>query len=170
MVERIIAIGGEPASGKTTLVRKLMEGYNLTPFKYGLVRGLYDKEENIYFIGVFDGSTFEGTDKLSMAVQPDFVKFLNNRDGGVVIFEGDRLFNNKLFTNDLPFVKVILRASKEVIDKRHQERGDNQTERFIGSRNTKINNIMKEHTDYISILNNDDESAVEIIKTYIRWN
>lgn len=168
MVKRIIAIGGEPASGKTTLVRKLMDGYNLTPFKYGLVRGVYDKTEDVYFIGVFDGSTFEGTDRLSMAVQPHFVKFLNQINGGVVIFEGDRLFNNKLFSNDLPFIKVILKVSKDTLEQRHKERGDNQTQRFITSRNTKISNIMKEHDDYITIVNNDNSNAIEIIKNYIR--
>lgn len=166
MVKKVIAIGGEPATGKTTLVRELMEGYNLIPFKYGLIRGVYDEIENVYFIGVFDGSTFEGTDKLSMSCQPHFVKFLNWCEG-IVIFEGDRLFNNKLFSNDFPFIKIILKASKDVIDRRHKERGDNQSQRFLDSRNTKINNIMMEHTDYITIVNNDNSNAAQIVRNYI---
>ena len=48
MANRIIAIGGEPASGKTTIMRKLIK--KLLPFKtirYGLVRALYNSERNL---------------------------------------------------------------------------------------------------------------------------
>ena len=66
----IIAIGGVPASGKSTLMKKVIKEYKpLKTFKYGLIRGLYDKEKNLYFIGIYDDSVFCGTDKLSMAVQ-----------------------------------------------------------------------------------------------------
>lgn len=167
MVKRIIAIGGEPGTGKTKLVKDMMKDFTLTPFSYGLVRGEYDKYKNVYFIGVYDNSVFQGTDKLSMAVQPHFIKFLNYTDG-IVIFEGDRLFNNKLFSTEYPFIKIVLTASKETLDERHKQRGDNQTERFLNSRTTKINNIIKTNPDII-LLNNegDNDENINIIKKYI---
>ena len=75
MANRIIAIGGEPASGKTTLMKSILKNFSLKKFKYGFVRGYYN--DNIYFIGIYNNDVFSGTDKLSMAVQPHFVKFCN---------------------------------------------------------------------------------------------
>ena len=167
MVKKVIAIGGEPATGKSTLVRELMKDYTLSQFKYGLVRGKYDELQNVYFIGVFDGDTFEGTDKLSMGVQPDFVKFLKYCNG-IVIFEGDRLFNNKLFSNDFPFIKIVLTASNDTKDRRHKERGDNQSQVFLSSRITKIDNIIKSHPDTIILQNEDSDITINKIKEYIR--
>ena len=43
-------------------------------FKYGLVRGMANDKLNI--VGIYDKSLFSGTDKLSMAVQPHFLKFV----------------------------------------------------------------------------------------------
>lgn len=168
MVKRIISIGGEPAVGKTTIVKKVMKDFVLTPFKYGLVRGQYDKVRKVYFIGVFDDTTFEGTDKLSMAVQPDFIKLINYLDGGTIIFEGDRLFNNKLFNNDYPFTKLIITASKEVKDLRHKLRNDSQTETFLKSKKTKIQNIIDTNEDVVIMDNSlEDKQIIDFIKGQI---
>ena len=52
---RCVAIGGEPATGKTTLVseiyRNLKKPRNL---KYGLVRGHVDKERNLALLGIYN--------------------------------------------------------------------------------------------------------------------
>ena len=45
-----------------------------SPFKYKLVNGLYNRKKNIYIIGIYNEELFSGTDKLSMAVQPNFVE------------------------------------------------------------------------------------------------
>ena len=97
----VIALGGEPATGKTTVFNALRTKLgDMKVFSYGLVRGMFDGKGN-YVLGVFDGSVHEGTDKLSMAVQPHVVKFLNHLHSkssrAVVYFEGDRLFNGSLF-------------------------------------------------------------------------
>ena len=79
---KIIAIGGEPATGKTTLVKSILMRFKpLKKFKYGLVQGLYNERLKLYIIGVYDGSIFSGTDKLSMAVQPDFIKLIGKLEG-----------------------------------------------------------------------------------------
>lgn len=168
MVKRVVAVGGEPATGKTTLMREFKNLHTTTPFKYGQVRGEYNKDLNLYFIGVFDGSTFEGTDRLSMSVQPDFIKFLNWCEG-VVIYEGDRLFNQSLFTLGFPFVKVVLKGDKDLLDIRHKTRGDSQTETFLKSKRTKINNILDKNPDVI-VLNCDTPTIelLEVLKRLVR--
>lgn len=168
MVKRVIAIGGEPATGKTTLVREFKSNYPTAPFKFGQVRGEYNKESNLYFIGVFDGSIFEGTDKLSMSVQPDFIKFLNWCEG-VVIYEGDRLFNQSLFTLEYPFIKVVLTAEEDTLRRRHNLRGDSQTDTFLKSKRTKINNIMTNNTDIIVLKSETPRyELVEVLKNLLR--
>jgi len=170
MIDKVIGLGGEPATGKTTIIKKLREFFNLTPFSYGQVKGVYDKEKKVYFIGVFDGSTFEGTDKLSMAVQPFFIKFLNWCEGGIVIFEGDRLFNQSLFDRDFNFVKIIIKADEEILESRHKERGDTQSNKFLKSKKTKIENIIKNNKDCIIFTNEgDDTKIIKFIKDEI-WN
>lgn len=165
---RVIAIGGEPACGKTTLMRMLKSKYDTSPFKYGKVKGEYDVLNNVFFIGVFDGSTFEGTDKLSMAVQPDFEDFLENYATGVVVFEGDRLFTPSLFEKFLCEI-FILTTENDLLDVRHKRRKDNQSETFLKGRKTKITNIMASHACCL-LPNNDFEQMeynINVIKQRI---
>ena len=100
---RVIAMGGEPATGKTTLMFKLISMADdwqiVKPQK--LLDAMYSKKLNLYILGKYanDGNVFQGTDRLSMAVQPDALKFFEqltfDADDVNVIFEGDRLFNGK---------------------------------------------------------------------------
>ena len=46
---KCVAIGGVPATGKTTLVKKIYDKMPKINFEYGLVKGHYDKE-NIHFL------------------------------------------------------------------------------------------------------------------------
>jgi len=171
MVERVIALGGEPATGKTTIMKKVKSHYEVKPFKYGKVRGECNVEQGIYFIGVFDGSTFEGTDRLSMAVQPDFIKFLNYLNGGLVIFEGDRLFNQSLFDLNYDFTRIVLKATEETLEQRHKHRQDNQSSTFKKSKRTKINNILERNECVVFNHNEGDtEKIINFIKNEIDGN
>tara|TARA_R100001015_G_C4621996_1_gene179334 strand:+ start:21 stop:536 length:516 start_codon:yes stop_codon:yes gene_type:complete len=156
MAKRIIAIGGMPASGKTTLMKKIIKEYiPLNTFKYKLVRGMYCPRRLIYFIGVYDESTFSGTDKLSMAVQPHFVQLLSKLTKGVFVFEGDRLFNQSLF-DKVKCEKIIIDAEEETLERRHKQRNDNQSDKFIKAKRTKLNNILEKNS--VTLLpNNTDE-------------
>lgn len=168
MLEKVIAIGGEPGTGKTKLIKDIMNDFTLTPFSYGYVKGLYDEYKKVYFIGVYDGSIFDGTDRLSRKAITDFTKFLDYADG-IVVFEGDTLFNNKLLMMNYPFIKLVLTASNEVKGMRLLLKGNNLTEGFIQRKTTKLNNIIKAHPDIV-ILNNDGNNTenINIIKNYIR--
>jgi dephospho-CoA kinase len=156
MVNRILAVGGKPATGKTTLIRKIIRDLGqCIKFKFGLVRGLYFEEYNLYIIGIYDKSTFSGTDKLSMAVQPDFLRFLKKVKKARILFEGDRLFNQSLF-DKVKCEILILEVSHETELERHKTRNDNQSEKFIKSKETKIENIKKNNST--TIARNDTKS------------
>jgi hypothetical protein len=186
---KVIAMGGEPATGKTTLMFKLIsmadDWKTVKPQK--LLDAMYSEKLNLYILGKYanDGNVFQGTDRLSMAVQPDAEKFfmeLDYENANVnVIFEGDRLFNSKLldklatvFPNS--FKVLVLTASHNTKEQRHVDRKDDQDDKFKTSRATKISNIMGSLTlmDYIETMVNenlDDQSKIiENIKTFYNWS
>jgi hypothetical protein len=190
---RVIAMGGEPATGKTTLMFRLISMADdwviSKPEK--LLDAMYSKKLNLYILGKYanDGNVFQGTDRLSMAVQPDANAFFSNlayesnADGHNVnvIFEGDRLFNGKmldklseLFPND--FKVLILTVKDSTLDQRHIDRKDDQDDKFKNSRKTKISNIMGSLTlmDYIETMVNenldDQAKIIDNIKKYYNWS
>jgi hypothetical protein len=190
---RVIAMGGEPATGKTTLMFRLIsmadDWQTVKPEK--LLDAMYSKKLNLYILGKYvnDGNVFQGTDRLSMAVQPDATAFFSNlayesnADGHSVnvIFEGDRLFNGKmldrlseLFPND--FKILILTVKDSTLDQRHIDRKDDQDDKFKNSRKTKISNIMGSLTlmDYIETMVNenlDDQSKIiDHIRKFYNWS
>lgn len=155
MAQRIIALGGEPATGKSTLMKRILKEFKpLKTFSYGLVKGLYSEEANVYFIGIYDQSVFCGTDKLSMAVQPVFVKLLDKIEEATFVFEGDRLFNQSLFDQKECEI-YVLEVSEETLKARHESRNDNQTSKFKTAKRTKISNI--KNNNKVTILKNDTE-------------
>jgi dephospho-CoA kinase len=163
---KVIAIGGVPATGKTSMMREIIKHHMpLTTFKYKLVRGLYNRKTNVYIIGIYDNSLFSGTDKLSMAVQPDFIKLVQMEPRGTFIFEGDRLFNRSLFQK-VDCEIFVLDADEDLIHKRHIDREDTQTDQFKKSKRTKIQNILVSHKVTI-LTNNTKEEAQENLKTIL---
>ena len=190
---RVIAMGGEPATGKTTLMFRLISMADdwVTSKPEKLLDAMYSKKLNLYILGKYvnDGNVFQGTDRLSMAVQPDATAFFSNLayesnadDHSVnVIFEGDRLFNGKmldrlseLFPND--FKILILTVKDSTLDQRHIDRKDDQDDKFKNSRKTKISNIMGSLTlmDYIETMVNenldDQAKIIDNIRKFYNWS
>lgn len=158
MLNKIIAIGGEPASGKTTLMRNLIDNLNFDSMyiheKFGRLAYLNFITAKVIVFGNYSNpsETFAGTDKLSMAVQPDAVNFLLKAnadlpdfDGYTVIFEGDRLFNESFFLSIesllIPLEIYILSGETAALIERRKIRGSNQSESFLKGRKTKLENI-----------------------------
>lgn len=170
---KCIAIGGVPATGKTTLVKEIYNQLNFQNFKYGLLRGHYNQDNNLSLLGIYnEDSVFLGTDKLSMAVNKHFIKYIeaNKRN---ILFEGDRLFSlkNIEFINQYYDLRVIvLNNTKKVIEERHQQRNDSQSEKFIKGRYTKIQNIISNSKSNIEtyILDNLDDTK-ELANNIISW-
>jgi hypothetical protein len=144
----VVAIGGEPATGKTLLMLKLIEKLSAETegftFTFKKLRGT--SFGNVHVFGIYNGQTFQGTDRLSMAVQPDAIEFIGHLPStDRVVFEGDRLFNGKLFVQLSKLGRslqvVLLQASEGEKVRRHRLREDDQTPAFLRSRATKYRNI-----------------------------
>lgn len=148
---KVIAIGGEPGAGKSTLMKRFIEEIKAVPMynEYKLVP--YLQYFDIFILGKYEeGEVFSGTDRMSMAVQPEAVKFLASLpENAIVLFEGDRLFNNSFLEhcNENYDTKIIyLKTTKDVRTERYKDRGSNQNETWLRGRESKINNILTNMT------------------------
>jgi ABC-type dipeptide/oligopeptide/nickel transport system ATPase component len=155
-MNKIIGITGEPGSGKTYSIKTILsnnqKGEWFT-YKSGLLRFHKNELRKTIILGLYDNtSVFDGTDRLSMAVQPDAEKFFldNFLENYLIIFEGDRLFNCKY----LCFIESLqntiaswfcIDVDSEICQKQRDKRGTKQPDSFIKSRKTKIENISKTH-------------------------
>jgi ribose 1,5-bisphosphokinase PhnN len=159
---KLIGIVGIPGTGKTTLMREwiaMREWQKDTSIK------LLDSmiSEDIRLFGKYEeGDTFAGTDKLSMAVQPVAVEYLENPTHDVNIFEGDRLTSVKFFkeaerNHDVHI--IVLNVSDTIREQRYKDRGSEQSEKFINGRKTKVQNIIDNFSG--SILTGDPSLVTE---------
>lgn len=149
---KIVAIGGVPCSGKTTLAKRFIQRnmVGAKDFKFKKVRGSH--KGGLIVVGIYEeGQVFAGTDRLSMAVQPEFLKWLEAINRSVpearVFFEGDRLFTATV----LEFIQgkgwaleaLVLDVGEKIRDQRKALRGgDTQKPAFIQGRRTKYENIL----------------------------
>lgn len=145
---KLIAVGGSPGTGKTTLFRKYMENKTFTPIEPAkLVSAMYNAERDLYILGKYEeGEVFAGTDRLSMAVQPPMQEWIASHNCNV-LFEGDRIFNQSFleFAMGLPNTElhiVFLSAPKDILEQRYKDRGSDQSEQFLRGRETKYSNLL----------------------------
>lgn len=137
-----ILVIGNCGVGKTWVMKRLIEQHNVNyRGKIGMFRFHYN-DEHLVVAGKYDGSTFEGSDKLSMAVMRDIDKFnfwRENRDC-ITIAEGDRFMNKKYIEKMKPIIIQIQGNGEEGRLKRNSK----QTDRHLKAINTRVNNIAKE--------------------------
>ena len=175
-MKKIIAVAGQPGTGKTTLFREFMKGHEwdkCEPVK--LVNALYCKELDTYIIGKYEeGELFAGTDRLSMAVQPAAQQFVSETTSNV-IFEGDRLTNGKFydFLLSVPDAEInicVLSVKPETLTQRYSDRGSNQSETFLKGRETKIGNILSnfEYMDHTTIFQNETLEEQGVVLSHMR--
>lgn len=169
---KIIAVGGQPGTGKTTLFRKYMENKQWIvgePAK--LVSASYNVERDLYILGKYEeGETFAGTDRLSMAVQPPLQEWIASHNCNI-LFEGDRVFNQSFleFCMGLPNTElqvVYLKAPKDLLEQRYKDRGSDQSEQFLRGRETKYSNLLSnfELMPYITEFSNTNlEEQTEVL-------
>jgi broad-specificity NMP kinase len=145
---KLIAVGGVPGTGKTTLFRKFMEGKQFQPLEPAkLVSAMYNTERDLYVLGKYEeGEVFAGTDRLSMAVQPPLQEWIASHNCNI-LFEGDRVFNQSFleFCMGLPNTDlqvIYLKAPKELLEQRYKDRGSDQSEQFLRGRDTKYSNLL----------------------------
>lgn len=164
-----MAIGGVPASGKSTLIKTYMEetGNWESEKSHDLLYNEYNKELDLYILGKYGKEeTFPGTDRLSMAVQPKAIEWIKSTNHNI-LFEGDRLFTRTfldfLSELDAEFKILVLNTKDSLLESRHVSREDSQNETFLKSRETKISNIKSSLflSDYIEDVDNDTEEDLQ---------
>jgi dephospho-CoA kinase len=168
---KVVAIGGEPGAGKSTLMKEIIKHYAVEP-KYDAFKLVpYLQKQNIYILGKYEeGEVFSGTDRMSMAVQPEAVKFLESlSNDSTVLFEGDRLFTASFLEHCLDKYDlniIYLSTTKQIREERYKERGSNQNETWLQGRETKISNIMSNMTLMFNthkLINNNFEEQKHIL-------
>lgn len=153
---KTILLIGACGSGKTWVMTKLLDEYNTKKASFKLFRFNIDLEKKIAILGVYDGKTFQGSDRLSMAIMKDAEEFrkVKEKNNFTIISEGDR-FTNKTFI-DL-FNPIIIKIKDDGSVGR-KLRNSNQTERQIKSIQTRVKNI---NSDY-QVQNSNE--ALQLIK------
>jgi hypothetical protein len=130
---------GNCGVGKTWIMKKLIEQNNdIYKGSFGKIQ--FNKVGSLFILGKYDGTTFEGSDRLSMSVATDFEPFfeyLSNLDDIIIIAEGDR-FMNKSFINI--FKPTIFRINGTG-EQGRIKRGSNQSDRQLKSIKTRVENI-----------------------------
>ena len=122
--------------------------------------GRYSESEEfkVNIVGKYDGSMFEGYDRLAMNVSSSLPQYFEETaDSNYNVFEGDRFSNGKFIERYNPLVLKILGDGKEGREKR----GSSQSERQIKSITTRVGNI---NADFE--FNNSTE-AFEFISKYM---
>ena len=177
-MKKIIALGGEPATGKTTLMWRIIDSatdwQKIEPKK--TLSAIRSESLDLTILGKYDRSEqFAGTDRLSMSVQPAATEFIKEATGNI-LFEGDRLFNRKfidaIISCNCLFSLIYIEASASVLCNRHLDRKDTQTETFLKSRRTKYSNIVRslDLMDIIHTFKNDNMDQQTLIYDFIRAN
>jgi dephospho-CoA kinase len=168
---KIFAIGGEPGSGKSTLMKEILRK-NVFSSMFDQVKLVpYHQSGFVYILGKYEeGQVFSGTDRMSMAVQPEAVKFLASLpDNSIVLFEGDRLFTASFLEHCVEKYDteiIYLETDKTIREERYKERGSDQNETWLQGRQTKIANILSNMVlmfNTVKFKNNNKEDQKVIV-------
>jgi len=148
----IIFIGGIPCSGKSTLTRNILNELGSPEYITPMKLFPCEKRGNVLVIGQYpENETFGGTDKLSYGTILKFRDFIDQEapKHTNIMVEGDRFFRSAdiewIMENHDAKVFVLTVSGKEE-NRRHVERKDTQTERWMKTRRGQIRNIITHPT------------------------
>ncbi len=125
-------------SGKTWVMKRLIESHALNiKAKIGLIRFVTNK--SISVLGNYDGSIFEGSDKLSMSVMKDCTQWekVREKHNMIGVCEGDRFTNRTFIETCKPYIIKITDDGASGREKRKSS----QSERHLKSIATRVKNI-----------------------------
>lgn len=178
---RVIAIGGMPASGKTTLMRALMKRIGVdtgTTYTVPLLKWHETLAGDVKVMGDYTAKagTFGGTDRLSMACQEYARRQMEgwqaSRETRAVLFEGDRLVAPGFLealkgSGRFEMSLWVLETSHETRAQRSQQRGDTQSETWKKGRKTKLENL-KKRFDHQILQHDTPEDTSKIVESLAR--
>ena len=160
-------VGDAPCSGKSTLTRNILS--ELCSAEYVKPMKLFpcEKRGDILVVGQYpENETFGGTDRISYGAIPKFRDFIDQEVSKYknIILEGDRFFRAKdiewLIENHDAKV-FILTVSDDEEKRRHVERQDTQTEKWLKGRRTQIKNIMTNSTIAVELEIRSNETEID---------
>lgn len=136
---------GMPGCGKSTIMKEFMSRFE--GWKQERVIDLLDTHvvDNVRVLGKYEeGQVFSGTDRLSMAVSPKAIEWVETSPPEFVFGEGDRLNNKAFFESCGEQLTIIhLTVSDAERERRYRERGSEQSDKFISTCKTKVKNIVE---------------------------
>ena len=150
-----ILLIGECGVGKTWVMRQLLESTH-NHQKIKLNKFIFTETKFIIIVGKYDESTFQGSDRLSMAVMSDLQLMLDYAEhvNKTTIYEGDRFTNSKFIAKADPYIIKI--AGNGELGRR--KRNSNQSSRQIKSIKTRVGNIKE------NIVVENSEKTLELIR------
>ena len=133
---------GNCGVGKTWVMLQLLKQGNYKPYKFGLWR--FMRDGNKVIVGKYDGSVFQGSDKMAMNIASQFDMFnqVVKEKGWLVLVEGDRFMNNT-FRNT--FNPTVIKINGDGLNGRLL-RGTNQNTQHLKRINTRVNNYQSDFT------------------------
>jgi hypothetical protein len=177
-----IYLFGEPGIGKSTVLKIMTNNLTLDPPAPAEPNTPLLKTQrfpNGIILGYDDGSTFTGTDRLSMGVQPDAIKWVTTAPlPDTILGEGQRLANIAFLTElaqRTNLTPVHIKANPELAQQRRNDRGTGQKESWAkGARTraynleTNLNNLGIPVLEIPATLNPYD--IADIITQHTGWN
>jgi ABC-type dipeptide/oligopeptide/nickel transport system ATPase component len=148
---KIVGLIGEPASGKSTVMRKLISQLGKGNVqKEGLVAYTIFPNDKVIVAGIYDEQVFSGTDRLSKGCGPKYREWLTAKNADlkfsdwVFYWEGERFSNSKFFDffrDECSGVDIYyLTVDKETLDNRNANRS-NQNESWRKGMATRMRNL-----------------------------
>jgi hypothetical protein len=150
IVAKLVYLIGEPAAGKSTLMKQALEDLAPVVEPKPLLHTWWD--EDLLELGG-RRSSFSGTDAMPMNIQPRVVAFLQARPCERVIAEGDRLANGSFFkavtATGYDLTVVWLWVPPEIAAERRRSRAKRlgvaeQNATWVKGRQTKVNRLGEE--------------------------
>ena len=169
----IIIIGGVPCSGKTTLMKKIISDLGSYELYEPISLFKCQKYKDILVVGQYpENETFGGTDRLSYGTINKFQEFINQEvtKHKHILIEGDRFFqakNLEFLLDEHDAIVYILKIQLEEEKRRHIERKDTQTEKWLKGRRSQISNIMTNFNLMGRLEVRDTTNGIEEVKSEI---
>ena len=172
---KVIYLIGMPGSGKSTVMKQFMNRASLE-WKTERVADLLDTHSSGYslldshssgkvrVLGKYtEEEVFSGTDRLSMAVAPKAIEWISTKPAEFIVGEGDRLNSAGFFEacgDDLTIIHLTVSDTER--KRRYEERGSDQSEKFIKTVQTKCSNIIEKFGDQQTLFGYEKGCVIEM--------
>ena len=114
----------------------------------GMVKYHKFEKQKVLVLGIYDESTFAGTDRLAKSVGPKFREWLvanaETYEGWQMIMEGERFMNDKslpLLFQQESMKLVCLEVDEDELERRRKARNNTQDPKWMKGMATRVQNV-----------------------------